>query len=66
VERFLTEFGLLKRVRSEEIPEVATSILSEIDELRAKQRELSKRLWSSMEDPLSKIMEVIEGLGSRA
>jgi predicted glycosyltransferase len=66
VERFLMEFGLLKRVRSEEIPEVATSILSEIDELRAKQRELSKRLWSSMEDPLSKIMEVIEGLGSRA
>ena len=65
VERFLIEFGLLKRVKGEEIPEVAASALSEIDELRARQRELSERLWSLMEDPLPKIIEVIESLGSK-
>ncbi len=65
VEHFLIQFGLLKRVRSEEMPEVATSALSDIDELRARQRELSERLWSLMEDPLPKIMEVIESLGPR-
>ena len=66
VERFLMEFGLLKRIRGEEIPDAVTSALSEIGELRAKQRELSERLWSSMEDPLPRILEVIESLGSRA
>jgi len=66
VERFLMEFGLLKRVKSEDVPEEAISALSDIDELRAKQRELSERLWSLMEDPLPKIVEVIEGLGSKA
>jgi len=66
VERFLMEFGLLKRVGGEEILEAVASALSEIEELRAKQKELSERLWSSMEDPLPKILEVIEGLGPKA
>lgn len=66
VERFLIEFGLLKRITSEELVDIALTSLSNIDELRAKQRELSKRLWSLMEDPLTKIMSLIENFCSKA
>ncbi|MEM4576512.1 MAG: DUF354 domain-containing protein [Candidatus Nezhaarchaeales archaeon] len=66
VESFLIEFGLLKRVKSEEIPDVAIASLSEIKELKVKQKELSKKLWSIMEDPLPKVIAVLEGLCSRA
>ncbi|MHC1636598.1 MAG: DUF354 domain-containing protein [Candidatus Nezhaarchaeales archaeon] len=65
VERFLIEFGLLKRIKNEELADVAITSLSNIDELKAKQRELSEKLWSFMEDPLSKIMNVIESFCSK-
>ncbi len=66
VERFLIEFGLLKRIKSEELVDITITSLSNIDELRAKQQELSKKLWSFMEDPLTKIMNLIESFYSKA
>ncbi len=65
VEKFLIDFGLLKRIKCDEIVEIAISSLSDIDELKAKHQELSSKLWSIMEDPLPVAMKVIESFYSK-
>ena len=65
VERFLIDFGLVIRARSEELVDLVESLMSRIDEVKARQVELSAKLWGVMEDPLEVFMSVLEGFHSK-
>ncbi|MDI9619493.1 MAG: DUF354 domain-containing protein [Candidatus Nezhaarchaeota archaeon] len=64
VERYLINFGLISKAKAEELVDVVLSTLSNIDYVKCKNQELSKKLWNLMEDPMSRIIEVIERVAS--